>query len=469
MTPEEFRRNGYKVVDWVADYLSDVDKYPVKSRVEPGWVRSQLPATAPEDGEEFDAIIADLDRVILPGLMHWQSPGFFGYFPANNSGPSILGELVSAGLGVQGMMWLTSPACTELESHVLDWLVELLGLPDSFRSDGAGGGVIQDSASSAVLCALLAARERTTNGQSNRSGIDAPLVVYATDQAHSSIDKAVRIAGIGSVNLHRISTNADLSMSAPALAEAIRADLAVGRTPCFVAATVGTTATNAVDPVAAIAGICEQYGVWLHVDAAMVGTATICPEFRHLIAGLSGADSYCFNPHKWLLTNFDCSCFFVRNRASLIAALSVLPEYLRNAASESGAVIDYRDWQIPLGRRFRALKLWFVLRSYGAAELRAMVRRHIKAAQWFAGMVAASTEFELVTTSPLNLVCFRHIGGNVASEYVMNAVNDSGKAFLTHARIDDSVLLRLSVGQEHTEPTHLETTWQLLREACASV
>ncbi|WP_280247037.1 pyridoxal-dependent decarboxylase [Nocardia abscessus] len=469
MTPEEFRRNGHKVVDWVADYLSDVDKYPVKSRVEPGWVRSQLPATAPEAGENFDAIIADLDRVILPGLMHWQSPGFFGYFPANNSGPSILGELVSAGLGVQGMMWLTSPACTELESHVLDWLVELLGLPDGFRSEGAGGGVIQDSASSAVLCALLAARERATNGQSNRSGIDAPLVVYATDQAHSSIDKAVRIAGIGSVNLRRIRTNADLSMSAPALAEAIRADLAVGKAPCFVAATVGTTATNAVDPVAAIAEICEPYGVWLHVDAAMLGSATICPEFRHLISGLSGADSYCFNPHKWLLTNFDCSCFFVRNRASLIAALSILPEYLRNAASESGAVIDYRDWQIPLGRRFRALKLWFVLRSYGAAELRAMVRRHVKSAQWFAGMVAASTEFELVTTTPLNLVCFRHIGGNVASEYVMNAVNDSGKAFLTHARINDSVLLRLSVGQEHTEPTHLETTWQLLREACASV
>ncbi|MEU7767067.1 pyridoxal-dependent decarboxylase [Nocardia sp. NPDC049190] len=469
MTPEEFRRNGHRVVDWVADYLADVATFPVKSQVEPGWVRSRLQAAAPEDSQNFDAIIADLDDVIVPGLMHWQSPNFFGYFPANNSGPSILAELVCAGLGVQGMLWLTSPACTELESHMLDWLVDMLGLPSEFRSDSVGGGVIQDSASSAALCALLAARERATGGEFNRTGRHrASLVSYATDQAHSSIDKAVRIAGLGSDNLHRIPTRADLSMSAAALEAAIIADRAAGRTPCFVAATVGTTATNAIDPIADIAEVCARHGVWLHVDAAMAGSAAICPEYRHLQNGLSGADSYCFNPHKWLLTNFDCSCFFVKNRDSLIGALSILPEYLRNTASESGTVIDYRDWQVPLGRRFRALKLWFVLRSYGARELREMVRRHIDAAQWFARMVTNSTEFELVTSPPLNLVCFRHMEGNMATECVMNLVNDSGKAFLTHTKINDVVVLRLSVGQEHTERSHVEAVWRLLCEAAAA-
>ncbi len=469
MTPEEFRRDGHAMVDWVADYLSSVDRYPVLSQAAPGWVRAQLPQAAPQAGEPFSAILADLDKVILPGITHWQSPGFFAYFPANNSGPSILGELAAAGLGVQGMMWQTSPACTELETLVLDWTVDLLGLPPGFRSDSAGGGVIQDSASSAALCALLAARERATAGQANQVGAKAALVAYATKQAHMSIEKAVRIGGLGSENLRWVPTREDLSMSPEGLESAILADRAAGMTPCFVAATIGTTATNAMDPIAAIAEICRARDVWLHVDAAMSGSAAICPEFRHLQAGIEGADSYCFNPHKWLLTNFDCDCFFVRDRTSLINALSLQPEYLHNAASSSGAVIDYRDWQVPLGRRFRALKLWFVLRSYGAEALRAMVRRHVAAAQWFAATVEKSAEFELAAAAPLNLVCFRHVGGDAASQQVLDAVNKGGKAFLTHAQVGGRVALRLSVGQEHTEQHHVEAVWEALRSAAATV
>ena len=381
MTPEEFRQHGHELVDWIANYRSTVDSYPVLAQVEPGWVRSQLPAAAPEEPEPFADIVADLDRVIMPGVTHWQHPSWFAYFPANTSGPSILGELVSAGLGVQGMLWQTSPAATELETHVLDWMVDLLGLPPAFRSDSTGGGVIQDSASSAALCALLAARERTTGLKSNVDGVRAPLTAYATGQAHSSIEKAVRIAGLGSDNLRMVGTREDLSMSPEALEAAIQADLAAGHIPCFVTATIGTTATNAMDPLPEIAEICARYGVWLHVDAAMSGSAAICPEYRQFQQGLEGADSYCMNPHKWLLTNFDCDLFYVRERSHLIGALSILPEYLRNQASASGAVIDYRDWQVPLGRRFRSLKLWFVLRHYGAEGLRAALREDVEVAQ----------------------------------------------------------------------------------------
>jgi aromatic-L-amino-acid/L-tryptophan decarboxylase len=468
MDAEEFRRAGHELIDWLAEYMVGVDDYPVLSEVEPGWVRSRLPASAPEGSEPFSAILADLDDVILPGLTHWQSPSFFGYFPANRSGPSILGELAAAGLGVQGMLWLTSPACTELESLVLDWLVELLDLPVAFRTDGPGGGVIQDSASSAVLCALLAARERATGGEGNRIGSRAPLTVYATDQAHSSIDKAVRIAGIGSDALRRVPTRDDQSMDAGALAAMLAADRDAGAIPCLVAATVGTTATGAVDPLPEIAAACAEHATWLHVDAAMAGSAAICPEYRHLQAGVAGADSYCFNPHKWLLTNFDCSCLYVKDRASLIQALTISPHYLRNAATDTGAVIDYRDWQVPLGRRFRALKLWFVLRSFGAERLRAMIRRHVGAAQWFAEAVAASPDFELAAPVPLNLVCFRHVDGDAASERVLRDVNQTGRAFMTHAQVDGRFVLRLSVGQEHTTLDHVQRAWALLSAAGAT-
>jgi aromatic-L-amino-acid/L-tryptophan decarboxylase len=476
MDPEEFRAAGYRVVDWLAEYMSNVESYPVLSKVEPGWVRSQLPATAPEEGEPFETIMRDLDRVIMPGITHWQSPNFFGYFPANSSGPSVLAEMLSAGLGVQGMLWLTSPACTELETHVLDWVVDLLGLPEGFSSLSAGGGVIQDSASSAVVCALLAARERATGGETNRTGMSlrsggaaAPLTVYASDQTHSSVDKAVRIAGIGSDNLRRVPTGEHLAMSAESLDRILTEDRAAGMIPCMVVATVGTTSTGAIDPIRQIGEVCRRHGVWLHIDAAMAGSAAICPEFRHLQAGLELADSYCFNPHKWLLTNFDCDCFYVQDRASLINALSILPEYLRNAATESGAVIDYRDWQISLGRRFRSLKLWFVLRSYGAERLREMVRRHMELARWFTRHVEESDTFELMAPTVLNLVCFRHVSSDEESERIMRAVNESGQAFLTHARVNGRFILRLSIGQERTEMRHVQGVWDLLQQAALLV
>ncbi len=365
MTPEEFRRHGRAVIDWLAEYMERVETLPVRSRARPGEIRGRLPASPPDCGEPFDAMLRDLDEIILPGITHWQSPNFFGFFPANTSGPSILGELLAAGLGVQGMLWVTSPACTELETHVLDWLVAMLGLPDAFTSGSSGGGVIQDTASSATLCALLAARERQTALASNRDGVPRGLVAYASAHAHSSVEKAMMIAGLGRANLRRVDVDDTYAMRPDALVNAIERDRAAGLTPFFVCATVGTTSSNAVDPLPAIGPACRRHGLWLHVDAAMSGTAALCPEFRHIHDGLEHADSYCFNPHKWMFTNFDCDCFWVADRAALVTALSVLPVYLDNDATASGAVWDYRDWHVPLGRRFRALKLWFVIRHYG--------------------------------------------------------------------------------------------------------
>ena len=367
MTVEEFRRYGRAVVDWIADYYQRIESFPVLSQVKPGQIRASLPAEPPVQGEPFEAILKDVEELILPGVTHWQSPNFFAFFPANTSGPSVLGELLSAGLGVQGMLWATSPACTELETHVLDWLVDMLGLPQKFKSTGAGGGVIQDSASSASLCALLAARERATGYVSNERGCDGRLVAYASTQTHSSIEKGVKIAGLGRENLRLIEVDQDFAMRPDALARQIERDRRAGLIPCFVCATVGTTSSNGLDPVAEIGQICRAEGLWLHVDAAMCGTAALCPEFRYIHAGVELADSYCFNPHKWMFTNFDCDCFYVADRGELINTLSILPEYLRNRATESGAVIDYRDWHIPLGRRFRSLKLWFVIRHYAVS------------------------------------------------------------------------------------------------------
>ncbi len=381
MTPEEFRRHGRAVVDWIADYYARIESLPVLSQARPGDLRAALPAAAPRQGEPFEAMLEDVDKLILPGITHWQSPGFFAYFPANSSGPSVLGELLAAGLGVQGMLWATSPACTELETHVLDWLVAMLGLPAKFKSDGPGGGVIQDSASSAALCALLAARERATGGASNQRGCRGELVAYCSNQAHSSIEKAVKIAGIGRDNLRLIEVDERFALRPELLRQAIAQDRQTGRLPFFVAATLGTTSSNGIDPLAQIGAVCRAENLWLHVDAAMAGTAALCPELRAMHDGIEHADSYCFNPHKWMFTNFDCDCFYVADRAALIHALSVLPEYLKNKATESGAVFDYRDWQVPLGRRFRALKLWFVIRHYGVDGLRHHVRRHVELAQ----------------------------------------------------------------------------------------
>ena len=474
MTPDEFRRCGTALVERIARYMEEVERYPVLSRAEPGSVRTRLPAAAPERGEPFDAMLRDIDEVVMPGLTHWQSPNFYAYFPANASGPAILGDLLSSGLGVQGMLWATSPACTELESHVLDWLVDLLGLPRAFRSDAAGGGVIQDSASSGTLTALIAARERASAGAANEHGVgqgpEAPrLTVYTSRHAHSSIEKGVKIAGMGRENLRPVEADARHAMRADALEAAIAADRAAGAMPAMVCATVGTTSSGAVDPVGAIGALCRAQGIWLHVDAAHVGSATICPEHRGLIDGLEQADSYTFNPHKWLLTNFDCSCFWVADRAALIGALSVLPEYLRNRATESGAVIDYRDWQVPLGRRFRALKLWFVIRHYGAEGLRAHVRNHVALAEWFAAQVEASAAFELAAPVAVGLVCFRHRAGDALTEALMNRLNESGALYLTHTRLDGRFVLRLAVGATATRRAHVEGAWARIVETARTL
>ncbi len=462
LTGERFRKAGYAAIDWVARYLDDLEEMPVLSQVEPGEIRARLPADPPRSGEPFTDVLHDLDDIILPGITHWQSPNFFAYFPANASGPAVLGDLVASGLGVQGMLWTTSPACTELETHVLDWLVHMLGLPDQFRSNTRGGGVIQDTASSATLCALLAARERASNFTTERQGVTQRFTAYASSQAHSLVEKAVRIAGIGSDNLRFVDVDAQYAMVPDALEQMITADGEAGAIPCFVCATTGTTSSTAMDPLRPIGAICRRHGVWLHVDAALAGSAAICPEFRWIHDGLDLADSYCFNPHKWLLTNFDCDCFYVADRSTLIRTLSVLPEYLRNEASESGAVFDYRDWHVPLGRRFRALKLWFVIRHYGVEGLQQQVRDHVALAQDFAAWIEEDPRFELAAPAPLNLVCFRHVGGDAANEQLMSRLNASGKLYLTHTKLDGDMVLRLAIGGTYTQTRHVVHARELI-------
>lgn len=463
MSTADFRRHGHALVDWIADYRDRIESFPVLSQVKPGDVRASLPAEPPARGEDFAAVLQDIDK-LMPGITHWQSPNFFAYFPSNASEPSVLGDLLSSGIGVQGMIWATSPACTELETLMLDWLVKMLGLPEKFLSTSTGGGVIHDTASSAVLCALLAARERATNYASNERGCDGKLVVYTSTQTHSSIEKAVKIAGLGRANLRLIEVDNNFALRPDFLARQIEQDRRAGLVPCFVCATVGTTSSNAIDPVPEIARICREQNIWLHVDAAMSGTAALCAEFRHIHAGVESADSYCFNPHKWLFTNTDCSCFYVADRAALIKTLSVLPEYLRNQATESGAVIDYRDWQIPLGRRFRSLKLWFVIRHYGVEGLQYHVRQHVELAQQFALWLREDSRFELAAPVPLNLICFRHKAGDNANQKIMDRLNQSGDLYLTHTKLDGKLTLRLCIGQTHTEARHVERAWTRIRE-----
>jgi aromatic-L-amino-acid decarboxylase len=433
----------------------------------PGDVRSHLPLQPPEAAEPLADVLADLDRIIAPGLLHWQHPAFFGYFPANASGPSILGEFLSAGLGVQGMLWATSPACTELETHVLDWLRNLLGLPERFASAGTGGGVIQDSASSGLFCALVAARERVTGLESNAHGVDQsdrPLVVYASADAHSSVVKAATLAGIGRDWVRLILTDARGAMDAAALDRALADDAKAGRRPCFVVATVGTTASGAIDPVPEIAAAARSHGAWLHVDAAWAGAAAICPEYRgRIVAGAEQADSWGFNPHKWLLVNFDCHTLWVADREPLVRALAARPEYLRNRATEAGGVIDYSDWQVPLGRRFRALKLWMTLRMIGAEPLRERIRDHVAWAADFAGWVAADPRFELLQPPSLSLVTFALRAGDEPTAALLDRVNRGGRAFLSHARVSGRHALRLAIGGTLTDRPAVAAAWDAIR------
>jgi aromatic-L-amino-acid/L-tryptophan decarboxylase len=464
MDPDEFRERGHEVVDWIADYYKRIESFSVLSQAKPGEIRFSLPTDAPQQGETFENILSDFDKLILPGVTHWQSPNFFAYFPSNTSGPSILGDLLSSGLGVQGMLWATSPACTELETLVLDWLVPALGLPENFLSTKNGGGVIQDTASSAILCAMLAARERATNFQSNQTGVQGKLCAYTSTQAHSATEKAIGIAGIGRDKLRLIPADKNFAMDAGALARTMETDRDAGLTPFFVCATVGTTSSNAIDPLSQIGPICQKFGAWLHVDSAMSGTAALCPEFRFIHDGVEHADSYCFNPHKWMFTNFDCDCFYIADRAALIRTMSILPEFLRNQATESGAVIDYRDWQIPLGRRFRALKLWFVLRHYGIDGLQFHIREHVRLAQQFAEWVRADDRFELAAPAPLNLICFRLKSGNEDNQHMMDALNRSGDLYLTHTKLDGRIALRMCIGQTNTTERHVQNAWRRIQE-----
>ncbi|MDF1596758.1 MAG: aminotransferase class V-fold PLP-dependent enzyme [Acidimicrobiia bacterium] len=468
MTPDEFRVAGHAAIEWVAGYLEDVENYPVLSQVQPGDIRARLPTHPPESGESFEAMLNDLDSIIMPGITHWQSPNFFAYFNGNASAPSILGELISAGLGTQGMLWATSPAATELETHVMDWLVELLGLPDAFLSTGLGGGVIQDTASSSTLVAILAARERATGFTTNATGDLGHLTAYTSTQAHSSVEKAVRIAGIGSANLHLVDVDADYAMEPEHLERLLLEDVAAGKTPAVVIATVGTTSSTAIDPVRRIGEIARRHGAWFHVDAALAGSATVLPEMRWLHEGVELADSYVVNPHKWLFTNLDFSALYVADRSALINTLSVLPEYLRNAATESGAVIDYRDWQIGLGRRFRALKLWFVVRHYGVEGLRHHVAGHLRMAKEVADRVREHPDFDLAAPVPVNLVCFRHRGGDAVNQHILDTVNASGEAFFTHTKLDGQLTLRMAIGQTYTEDRHVHHAWDLIVQAAAS-
>jgi aromatic-L-amino-acid decarboxylase len=459
MSPADFRRYGYEVIDWVADYFESVADRPIVSGVEPGSIRAMIPDAAPERPESFDAILRDLDDVVMPGITHWQSPGWFAYFPANTSPPSILGELVTAGLGVQGMLWSTSPAATEIEEVVADWLVDLLGLPESWKTSGPGGGVIQMSASDSTHTALVVARERA-------HGAVGDMVVYASEQAHSSIEKGARVAGYGHVRL--VPVDDRYAMRADAFERAVVEDIAAGLIPVAVVSAVGTTATTAVDPVRSVGEIARAHGLWHHVDAAYAGTAMICPEFRHYQHGLELVDSYTFNPHKWMFTNFDCSLFYVADRGPLIEALSILPPYLRNEASASGQVIDYRDWHVPLGRRFRALKLWFVLRSYGAEGIRYHVREHVALAESLAGRIGDHPLLELVAPVPFGLVSFRHVDGNEKTRALAAEINDSGWAFVTPSTIDDVSFIRVSIGQARTTGVHIDRLWDLIRRAIES-
>ncbi len=476
MDAQEFRRHGHDVVDWIADYLENSERYPVMSPRRPGETAALLPPHAPEQGEDMADILADFQRDILPGVTHWNHPRFFAYFPANNSAPSVLGEMLSAGLGVNAMLWQTSPAATELEQSVMSWLGELIGLP----GPEAGGfhGVIQDTASTATLCALVCARERSTAFAINAAGPEGlagagPLRLYCSREAHSSVIKGAKIAGFGAAHVVLVDGDESRAMDPGDLDRRIRADVAEGLTPCCVVATVGTTGSTAIDPLDRIGPIARKHGLWLHVDAALAGSAAILPEKRWILNGIEHADSLVFNPHKWLFTNFDCSAYYVKDPAHLEQAMTINPDYLQTDFDPD--VANFRDWGIPLGRRFRALKLWFVLRSYGARKLREMIAAHIELAAEFSRWVQADDQWELLAPVPLNTVCFRlrrngwsEAECNVRNKELMDRVNAAGRIFLTHTTLEGRFALRMAIGQTQTRREHVVEAWEVLRSTASA-
>ena len=463
MSPEEFRAWGHASVDWIARYLHEVERYPVLSRVRPGELREGLPPHPPEAGQEFGGIFADFESQIVPAITHWNHPSFHGYFAVTGSGPGILGELLTAALNVNAMVWRSSPAGTELEQHVLDWLRELVGLPAGFT------GVIQDTASVGTLTALCAARHRAypTSRADGLWGLPRGRV-YASAEAHSSVEKAIIALGLGREGLVRIPTDAEYRMRPDALAAAVEEDVARGIEPVAVVATVGTTSTSSADPVGAIADVTERHGVWLHVDAAYAGASAIVPELRTHFHGWERAESVVFNPHKWLFTPMDCSVLLTREPAVVRDSLSLTPEYLRT--SEDPVATNLMDQGIALGRRFRSLKLWFVLRYFGAEGVRSRIREHVRLARAFADWVDTEPGWERVAPVPFSTVAFRYAfglegaGADAANLAIMEAVNASGEAFLSHTRLREGICLRLSIGNLRTEERHLARTWRLLRD-----
>jgi len=467
MDKELFKEFGYKFVDWVTNYLSELENFPVRSQVQPGDIRDKLPEGPPNQAEAMESIFRDFERIILPGITHWQHPSWFAYFPANNSPPSILAELLTAGIGAQCMIWQTSPAAAELEEVVLEWLRQMLGLPEGMT------GVIQDTASTATLVALLTAREKATKFEANLKGLKRPLIVYASEETHSSIEKGVKIAGYGRENLRYIPTDESFAMIPSKLEEAVNEDKKRGLQPACVVATLGTTSSTAVDPLVPIGEICRRHGLWLHVDAAYAGTAAILPEKRWIIDGAEKADSFVFNPHKWMLTNFDCSAYFVKDPGALIRTFEIHPEYLKTGIDAQ--VKNFRDWGIPLGRRFRALKLWFVIRSYGVEGLRKIVGEHIRLAQLFKGWVEEHKVFELMAPVDFSLVCFRLNDGrdeealSDLNKQLLESLNQTGKIFLTHTTLREKYVLRMAIAARTTQERHVRDAWELITSKAAEI
>lgn len=469
MDAERFRQEAHSLVDWIADYYTGIEQYPVKSAVKPGFVFSQIPVDPPVEPEDMGLIFNDFEKIIVPGMTHWQSPGFFAYFTSNASFPSLLAEMLTSALGAQCMKWETSPAATELEEAVMKWLKKMTGLPDSFE------GVIQDSASTATLCAILTAREKLTDYAINNLGFAETdvLRVYCSSEAHSSVEKAVKIAGIGKNNLVKIGLDGKLRMIPALLEEAILEDIGLGRKPLCVVAAMGTTGTTAVDPLDEIARLCARYHIWLHVDAAFAGSALILPEYRWMLHGIEQADSFVFNPHKWLFTNFDCSAYFVKDSEALINTFKLVPEYLKTQIPEH--VNDYSNWGIQLGRRFRALKLWYVIRSFGISGLQNLLRKHITLANELKGWIQQHNQFELMAPVQFNLVCFRYHPDGIEDTEKLNALNEkllmelnaTGRMYITHTKLNGNYILRMVTGQTQVELRHIVQAWQLILEKAA--
>ena len=459
MTTDEFRTIAHRTVDWMADYYASVADYPVKSQVAPGEIYRQLPDGIPPASEDFEQILRDFEDIIMPGVTHWQSPNFYAYFQANSSPPSVIAEMLTATLALQCMKWDTSPSAAELEEKMMEWLMQAMGFPKDWS------GVIQDTASTATLSAILTAREQSTGWKINQAGFNGTKMrLYCSTETHSSIEKGAKIAGIGSDNVVKIGTDDKCAMRPELLERAIKEDITNEYLPLCIVATIGTTGTMAMDPLKEIAAVAKKHSIWLHVDAAYAGSALILPEFQHLIDGIENADSFVFNPHKWLFTNFDCSAYFVKDEHALVKTFAILPEYLKTR--NDGHVNNYCDWGVPLGRRFRALKLWFVLRSYGLDGLQRLLRDHIRYAEWLEKEVQTSSDFELVMPRSMNLVCFRYVGTdgdlNTINAELMEKINKTGKIYLTHTVVDGKYCMRMSIGHRSVTKEHVMSAWELI-------